>query len=113
MSRYSPSTDHLPNWRVNMTASEIRAWLKTTESRSVGFVPEGSSESVGHGSGRKIARILDQGGPKTEADRAWVRKVAGYNARHLAQRPSGDVSKTRWRYSLMNWGCDPLKKGRL
>jgi hypothetical protein len=29
--------------------------------------------------------------------------------RHLAQRPSGDVRETRWRYSLMNWGHDPLE----
>jgi len=29
--------------------------------------------------------------------------------RHLAQRPDGDVEHTRWRYSLMNWGHDPLK----
>jgi hypothetical protein len=28
---------------------------------------------------------------------------------HLAQRPEGDVEDTRWRYSLMNWGHDPLK----
>jgi hypothetical protein len=29
--------------------------------------------------------------------------------RHSAQRPSGDVKDTRWRYSLKNWGHDPLK----
>jgi hypothetical protein len=29
--------------------------------------------------------------------------------RHLAQRPSGDVSESAWRYSLMNWGHDPSK----
>jgi hypothetical protein len=38
-----------------------------------------------------------------------MQKVAGYVARHLKQRPKGDVSETRWRYSLMNWGHDPLK----
>lgn len=37
-----------------------------------------------------------------------MRKVVGYVRRHLAQRPSGDVEDTRWRYSLMNWGHDPL-----
>jgi hypothetical protein len=26
-----------------------------------------------------------------------------------AQRPEGDVKETRWRFSLMNWGYDPLK----
>ena len=29
--------------------------------------------------------------------------------RHLAQRPWGDVTDTRWRWSLMNWGHDPLR----
>ncbi len=37
-------------------------------------------------------------------------RVVSYVHRHLAQRPDGDVSHTRWRYSLMNWGHDPLKK---
>jgi len=39
-----------------------------------------------------------------------MRKVTGYVSRHLAQRPSGDISETPWRYSLMNWGHDQLKK---
>jgi hypothetical protein len=38
-----------------------------------------------------------------------MRKVTGYVHRHLAQRPSGDVHGTTWRYSLMNWGHDPEK----
>jgi len=31
-------------------------------------------------------------------------------ARHKAQRPENIVT-SRWRYSLMNWGHDPLKEG--
>jgi hypothetical protein len=43
-------------------------------------------------------------------DTLWqMRKVVGYVHRHLVQRPKGDVPGTRWRYSLMNWGHDPLK----
>ena len=38
-----------------------------------------------------------------------MRKVVGYVNRHTKQRPDGDVSETSWRYSLMNWGHDPLK----
>lgn len=71
---------------------------------------EGEHESVGHHSGRRIVELLrkkkaDYG----DADLAHMRKVVGYVHRHLAQRPDGDVSETRWRYSLMNWGHDPLK----
>jgi hypothetical protein len=39
-----------------------------------------------------------------------MHKVVGYVHRHLAQRPSGDVTDTAWRYSLMNWGHDPLTR---
>ena len=39
-----------------------------------------------------------------------MRKVVGYTRRHLAQGgPDGDKEHSRWRYSLMNWGHDPLK----
>jgi len=39
-----------------------------------------------------------------------MRKVVGYTRRHLAQGgPDGDEEHSRWRYSLMNWGHDPLK----
>lgn len=38
-----------------------------------------------------------------------MKKVNAYVKRHLGQGPSGDVEHSRWRYSLMNWGRDPLK----
>jgi hypothetical protein len=38
-----------------------------------------------------------------------MRKVIGYVRRHCAQGPAGDKEHSRWRYSLMNWGHDPLK----
>jgi hypothetical protein len=38
-----------------------------------------------------------------------MRKVGGYTKRHLAQRPSGDVENSAWRYALMNLGHDPAK----
>ncbi|MFF5112201.1 DUF3140 domain-containing protein [Streptosporangium sp. NPDC000509] len=94
---------------VNMTAAELERWLDTEESKSVGD-KSGGEESTGHRSGRRIIEILrkrkdDLG----EDDYAHMRKVIGYVRRHLTQRPSGDVKETRWRYSLMNWGHDPLK----
>jgi hypothetical protein len=96
---------------VNMSASELQKWLETDESQQVGQKPAGDAESVGHDSGRKIIKILHtKKADLTEADEAHMRKVIGYVHRHLAQRPKGDVSQTRWRYSLMNWGHDPLKK---
>ncbi|WP_199439833.1 DUF3140 domain-containing protein [Umezawaea beigongshangensis] len=93
---------------VNMTAAELERWLETDESKSVGQSDGG--ESVGHESGRRIVQLLrTKKGDLTEDDHAHVHKVVGYVHRHLAQRPAGDVEHTRWRYSLMNWGHDPLK----
>ena len=96
---------------VNMTASELEKWLATDESRAVGQKSADGAESVGHDSGRKIVKILRANkGDLTDADEEHMRKVVGYVHRHLAQRPQGDVEDSRWRYSLMNWGHDPLKK---
>ena len=94
---------------VNMTAAEIEAWLKTPESRKVGFKKDGKGESVGHASGRRIVEILrSTGADLSDADYAHMRKVVGYVRRHRAQEPA-NVATSRWRYSLMNWGHDPLK----
>ena len=38
-----------------------------------------------------------------------MRRVVSYVHRHRAQEPEEDVGGSRWRYSLMNWGYDPLK----
>lgn len=95
---------------VNMTASQLQDWLDSDESKEVGQKKDGASESTGHESGRHIVRILGKKqGEYTDDDYAHMRKVVGYVARHMEQRPSGDVEDTRWRYSLMNWGHDPLK----
>ncbi len=94
---------------VNMTPAELEKWLATDDSRAVGQ-KDGGGESTGHESGRRIVALLrTRKGELTDDDHAHMRKVAGYVRRHLAQRPDGDVSHTRWRYSLMNWGHDPLK----
>ncbi|MEV4278248.1 DUF3140 domain-containing protein [Actinoplanes xinjiangensis] len=95
---------------VNMTAAELRGWLDTDESREVGQKRSEGAESVGHDSGRKIVQILGKKkADLTDADEQHMRKVVGYVHRHIAQRPDGDVTDSRWRYSLMNWGHDPLK----
>jgi hypothetical protein len=99
------------NDAVNMTASEIKKWLDTDESKSVGQKSSGGGESTGHHSGRRIVDILEaKKSDLSDDDYAHMRKVVGYVKRHSAQRPSGDVEDTHWRYSLMNWGHDPLKK---
>ncbi|MEW9531230.1 DUF3140 domain-containing protein [Microbispora sp. NPDC049125] len=94
---------------VNMTAAELERWLGGEESEAVGD-KSGGGESTGHESGRRIVTILrKKAGELDDDDYAHMRTVVGYVHRHLAQRPSGDVTGTRWRHSLMNWGHDPLK----
>ncbi len=94
---------------VNMTATELEKWLDTDESKAVGQ-KSGASESTGHESGRRIAKILrTRKSDLSDDDHAHMRKVVGYAKRHLAQRPDGDITDSKWRYSLMNWGHDPTK----
>lgn len=100
---------------VNMTPTALERWLDTAESKEVGWKGEdghGAGESVGHHSGRAIVAILHKKKTElTDADFAHMKKVVGYIHRHLAQGgPADDVDHSRWRYSLMNWGHDPLKK---
>ena len=93
---------------VNMTAHELEEWLGTDESKEVGQ-KNGGGESTGHEMGRHVVEVLGKHqADLTDSDLAHMRKVVGYVHRHLAQRPDGDVTDTRWRYSLMNWGHDPL-----
>ncbi len=107
-------TSNDDTWRefrstVNMTAKELEKWLTSDRSGAVGQ-KKGSKESTGHASGRRIVTILKtKKSDLTDDDFAHMRKVVGYAKRHLKQRPSGDVSDSRWRYSLMNWGHDPTK----
>ncbi|RPK72192.1 hypothetical protein EES45_33585 [Streptomyces sp. ADI97-07] len=94
---------------VNMTAGELEKWLKTDESREVGQ-KDGGGESTGHASGRRIVELLrTRKADLGDGDLAHMRKVSCYVRRHVEQRPEGDVTDTRWRYSLMNWGHDPGK----
>jgi hypothetical protein len=94
---------------VNLGLLELSAWLETEESRSVGQLKAGASDTVGRLSGRRILAILATPEPElTDDDYLFMRKVSGFVARHRAQEPANPVT-SRWRYALMNWGHDPLK----
>ena len=81
----------------------------TDESKSVGQSDDGG-ESKGHESGRRIVEIKrKKKSDYTDNDIDHMRKVNGYVKRHLGQGPENDVEDSKWPYSLMNWGHDPLK----
>ena len=98
---------------VNMSAAELSDWLASKESSAVGWRGRDGSlaESVGHASGRRIIAILNKSSRELDDDDyLHMRKVVGFVRRHLAQEPANPVT-SKWRYSLMNWGHDPLKSG--
>ncbi|OCF71592.1 hypothetical protein I204_07651 [Kwoniella mangroviensis CBS 8886] len=107
---------------VNMTADELETFLKTEGSESTGYQKDdGSGESIGHESGRKIVDILKRNPDKdpskyTEEDKEHMRRVVSYCKRHLAQegklketKTPEELEKTKSTRSLKNWGHDPMK----
>jgi hypothetical protein len=95
---------------VNMSATELEDWLQTEESQAVGMKNDEDGESVGHQSGRRSVELLRRkAADYTEDDYDHMRRVVSYIRRHSAQKPSSDIEHSRWRYSLKNWGHDPLK----
>ncbi len=95
---------------VNMPPKQLEAWLESDESQQVGWDPDGDGESVGHVSGRRIVAIKRKKQAElNDDDYEHMRKVVGYVRRQLEQGgPKEDREHSRWRYSLMNWGHDPL-----
>ena len=98
---------------ANMPPARLETWLETEDSKRVGWKGkdgESSGESVGHHSGSRIAEIKrKKKADLTSEDYAHMKKVIGYIARHRAQGPAGEKQHSDWRYSLMNWGHDPLR----
>jgi hypothetical protein len=99
---------------VNMAPAELEKFLDSEDSKRVGWKGEdgkGSGESVGHEMGRHIVELKrKKKADLTDEDYARMKKVHGYVARHTKQGPTKhDKETSDWRYSLMNWGHDPLK----
>ncbi|WP_174292673.1 DUF3140 domain-containing protein [Sphingomonas bacterium] len=102
------------NEAVNMTPAALEKWLDTEDSKRVGWKGadgKGDGESVGHESGRRIVELKHKKkADLSDDDYAHMTKVLGYIHRHSAQGgPAKDKEHSDWRYSLMNWGHDPLK----
>ena len=81
-----------------------RCWERVSE--------EPKNAPPGNRSGRRTVVIKrTKKDELSEADLGHMNNVSNYIARHTAQRPDGDIENTDWRYSLMNWGHDPMKSG--
>ncbi|KAJ5721724.1 uncharacterized protein N7483_009658 [Penicillium malachiteum] len=101
---------------VNMTPNELRDWLKKEQSISAGWTNDSGDETIGHESGRKIVKILENnpdGDPSgySAPEIDHMRKVVSYCKRHLAQESVAkqDTNSKSYR-SLKNWGHDALKE---
>ncbi|KAK5124113.1 hypothetical protein LTR85_001816 [Meristemomyces frigidus] len=113
------------NELVNMSPDELQEWLGSEESAGSGWSKDdGSGETIGHESGRKIIQILEKNPKKDpskydEEDVQHMRKVAAYCKRHLAQEgkakqdPNSKSAKRTVMPSILdrlkNWGHDPQK----
>lgn len=104
------------NELVNMSAKELKDWLGSEESTGSGWSKDdGSGETIGHESGRKIVKILEKNPKKDpeqydEDDIDHMRKVVAYCKRHLAQEEKAKHDTDSKSYkSLKNWGHDAQK----
>jgi len=101
---------------VNMTAPELKDWLGSEASTGSGWSKDdGSGETIGHESGRKIISILEKNPKKDpqkydQDDIDHMRKVVAYCKRHLAQEEKAKQDTESKSYkSLKNWGHDAQK----
>ncbi|KXT07691.1 hypothetical protein AC578_10245 [Pseudocercospora eumusae] len=104
------------NELVNMSAKELKDWLGSDESIGSGWdKDDGSGETIGHESGRRIIQILEKNPKKDESkydqdDIDHMRRVVAYNKRHLAQEGKAKQDpNSKSAKSLKNWGHDPQK----
>ena len=111
----SKSRDQIwEEWRdfVNMTPKELAKLLETEKSKSVGS-GSGRGKTKGHKSGHQIVEIKRTIKDDLRDDH-WehMAKVVGHIKRQRTRGgPEDNVEHSAWRYSLMNWGHDPLDHG--
>lgn len=95
---------------VNLKRDQLERWLSLPDSKKLGFKDEIKEGTVGHESGKRILKILSKRRDKyTDDDLRHMQTVVGFVRKHKKEKPPGDVFASNWRYSLMNWGHDPMK----
>ena len=95
---------------VNLKPDQLERWLSMPDSKKLGFKDEVKAGTRGHESGKRILKILTKRRDKyTDDDLRHMQTVVGFVRQHRREKPPGDVFASNWRYSLMNWGHDPMK----
>jgi hypothetical protein len=114
-----------PKWRklVNMSASQIEAFMDTPEGQAAGLSREEASEqgiARGRDSARALIRMLPKGGRSYEQaernwndnDWEWAKRQYSFNSRMRGVKGAlydEDGNMTRKLTSLLIWGHDPRK----
>ena len=116
------NSDSLKKWKklVNMTSSQLKAFLLTEEGKVAGLSKKEAAEhgiSSGHDSARTILRMKAKPVSEwTDLDWKWCRKQISFVSRMLGNKgPLYDDkgNKTRKHTSLLLWGHDPKKRKRI
>ncbi|MDM7922281.1 MAG: DUF3140 domain-containing protein [Pyrinomonadaceae bacterium] len=98
---------------VNIPAGELERRLATADSKKLGRRDVAQAGIEGQESGRRILKILaKRRNAYTEDDLRHMQAVVSYVRLRRKEKPPGDIFASNWRFSLMNWGHDPMKRKR-
>lgn len=115
-SKESEDKELLRDWKklVNMSASQLKAFLATDEGKEAGLSRDEASEqgiSSGHDSALAILRMKAKPVSKwTHSDWKWCKKQVSFITRMLGNKGplyDKDGNKTRKHTSLLLWGHTP------
>jgi hypothetical protein len=96
---------------INMGAGELGKWLDTKESKCIDLEPQ-DSDILSRKAGERTIKILRKKPFElTKSNYDHMERAIAFFTDKLSERPEGDVTETLWRYTLKNWGYDPLKNG--
>lgn len=96
---------------INMGAGELGKWLDTKEAKAVDLEPLESDIPSRKAGERTIKILRKKPFELTKSNYDHIERAIAFLSKKLAERPEGNIADTLWRYSLMNWGHDPLKTG--
>lgn len=93
---------------VNMTPTELENWLCSDQSRITSVHNAGSLSD--HRAGWWVLEITRKDDHKLdESDYDQMMRTVGFIKRQASEEPYGYINGSQWRFTLMNWGHDPLK----
>lgn len=94
---------------VNMSPDEHEQWLKSDCSRDSSIHFSGSLSD--NRAGWRVVELKRKHPEQFEEnDFDLMMRAVGFIKRQAFAEPYGYINASQWRYTLMNWGHDPLKR---